>query len=325
MLQSWARDANRRTLALCLASAAFVPPAKGDRRFLANPRNTWTKSQLDMDPLTMEKAQEQERRADEASGEFLLSWNRLVSTTNWQKGRIIGQWRQTLIDLAASPASYSDEAWSRRVGGVTPQHVGRLRRVWQRFGETHGQYDGLYWSHFQAALDWDDAEMWLEGAVQNGWSVAQMRRQRWETLGGPAEEPPRDEDIVAAELDEDFSFDPEDDSAGMTLSDTPTAVRGTGEAAALDSGHVAVGDGPETADAVDFIGSDATVDESVKPEPVRPFEGLTPLPDDLAEAVETLKLAIVRHKLSGWRDVHCDDVLAALSALKQLALAPPEG
>ena len=68
-----------------------------------------------------------------------------------------------------------------------------------------GQYAGLYWSHFQAALDWPDAEMYLEGAVQNDWSVSQMRNQRWQVLGGKPELKPRDGDIVAAEVDEDFS------------------------------------------------------------------------------------------------------------------------
>ena len=68
---------------------------------------------LDPDILTAEEAQEQQSRADEASREFLRSWNRLVSTTNWEKGRIISQWREALVDLDALPASYSDEAWSR--------------------------------------------------------------------------------------------------------------------------------------------------------------------------------------------------------------------
>mgnify|MGYP000408540184 CR=1 FL=1 len=29
--------------------------------------------------------------------------------------------------------------------------------------------------------------MWLEGAIHNGWSVSQMRGQRWETVGKPGE------------------------------------------------------------------------------------------------------------------------------------------
>ena len=117
------------------------------------------------------------------SAEYIGRWNELISTTNWDKGRIICDWRDALIAAQAPPLEYSDEAWSKLVGNVTPQHVGRLRRVYQRFDNDRDSYDGLYWSHFCAALEWEDAEMWLEGAIQNEWSISQMRRQRWETLG----------------------------------------------------------------------------------------------------------------------------------------------
>ena len=101
------------------------------------------------------------------------------------EGRIIHEWRTSLVDSQASPTQYSDEAWSRRVGNVSGQHVGRLRRVFERFGGVQPSYANLYWSHFQAALDWNDAEMWLEGAVQNNWSVAQMRSSRWLAMARP--------------------------------------------------------------------------------------------------------------------------------------------
>ncbi|MDD4270995.1 MAG: hypothetical protein PHN77_22470, partial [Thermoguttaceae bacterium] len=139
---------------------------------------------------------------EQASAEFLGRWNRLVSTTNWEKGRIISAWRKAMIDSGAPPQAYSDEAWARRVGNVSGQHVGRLRRVYDRFGGGFESFPGLFWSHFQAALDWHDAEMWLEGAVQNSWSVAQMRNQRWEATGAADGEAPPDEEI-ASEFDED--------------------------------------------------------------------------------------------------------------------------
>src|SRR5271167_2615244 len=88
-----------------------------------------------------------------ASNEYLGRWNRLVSTTNWEKGRIVAEWREALIEAGAAAVVYSDEAWSRRVGSVTPQHTGRLRRVFQRFAAKRETYRGLYWSHFQAGLD----------------------------------------------------------------------------------------------------------------------------------------------------------------------------
>ena len=136
---------------------------------------------------------------EQASAEFLGRWNRLVSTTNWEKGRIISAWRKAMIDSGAPAQAYSDEAWARRVGNVSGQHVGRLRRVYDRFGGGFDSYPGLFWSHFQAALDWHDAEMWLEGAVQNSWSVAQMRNQRWEATGAADGEAPPDEEILLAD------------------------------------------------------------------------------------------------------------------------------
>ncbi len=173
------------------------------------------------DPLP-ESTETEAAVIEETSVKYLGRWNRLVSTTNWEKGRIISQWRQALLQAGASVQAHGDEAWSRRVGNVSPQHVGRLRRVYEQFGEAYSQYPGLYWSHFQAALDWHDAEMWLEGAVQNGWSVSRMRAQRWEATGGPADEAPREEDVVAAEMDEDA---PWDDAVPSTVEESVREVR----------------------------------------------------------------------------------------------------
>src|SRR5205814_4433489 len=70
----------------------------------------------------------------EASQPFVGRWNHLVSSTNWEKGRIITQWRTALEEQQLAVSEFSDEAWARLVGGVTGQHAGRLRRVFQRFG-----------------------------------------------------------------------------------------------------------------------------------------------------------------------------------------------
>ena len=173
----------------------------------------------------MSRAPQTEVAVDEASRTYIGRWNRLVSTTNWEKGRIIQEWRAALQSAGAPATESSDEAWSRLVGGVTGQHVGRLRRVYERFGAVHEEYEGLYWSHFQAALDWDDAEMWLEGSLQNTWSVSQMRRQRWEALGAVQGQEPRDQDLLSVDLDEDFPQDAAEpakvarDGAAHVLSD----------------------------------------------------------------------------------------------------------
>lgn len=243
-----------------------------------------------------------------ATEPFLGRWNRLVSTTNWEKGRIILQWREALIEANATPDRYADEAWGRTVGGVTGQHVGRLRRVYQRFGETHERFEGLFWSHYHAALDWEDAEMWLEGAVRNGWSVSKMRNQRWETLGQIEAERPREEDVVQSELDEDYE-------TGNQVA--PQADREVAEGPRHEDSDF--GDGGDNRGGIEAI---AGAEEPPLPT-VRPFEDMPELPDDMVDAYEALKLSILRHKSTGWSDVSMEDVLVSLDALKQLATAPP--
>jgi hypothetical protein len=252
-----------------------------------------------------------------ASQPFVGQWNRLVSTTNWQKGRIIIAWREALVGQGVAVTEYSDEAWSRLVGGVTGQHVGRLRRVSQRFGETHEQFAGLYWSHFQAALDWSDAEMWLEGAVQNGWSVAQMRNQRWETLGQVDAERPQAADVIANETDEDFEPGRTAEPVPHTISPEYGEVQGGPRVDGPDFGDDASGSRKNSGDY-----DDADEPSGPSAELVRPFENLPELPDDLAEAFDTMKLAILRHKTSGWEAIAAADVLRSLDALKALVTAP---
>jgi hypothetical protein len=255
-----------------------------------------------------------------ASQPYVGQWNRLVSTTNWQKGRIIGAWRQSLAGQGLPVSEYGDEAWARLVGGVTGQHVGRLRRVFARFGETYEQYAGLYWSHFQAALDWNDAEMWLEGAVSSGWSVARMRDERWRVLGEVESERPRDEDVVASETDEDSeparTSQPLSPITGQYDEVRGPRLEGPDFGDNSDSHAGAGGQAGSTAGQASS-GTPADAEELV-----RPFEGLPDLPDDLQEAMDALKLAILHHKADGWRAIGVADVLRALDGLKALTTAP---
>ncbi len=262
--------------------------------------------------------------ADSNSQPFVGRWNSLVSTTNWEKGRIICEWRESLIAAGAEATEYSDDAWAAHVGGVSSQHVGRLRRVFLRFGEVETDYDGLFWSHFFAALDWNDAEMWLEGALQNDWSVSQVRAARWEALGAPDDLKPSEDDIVDAELDEDAG----DPSGIASLDDTGPLDSGT--QAVRDPGDPdSPDDEPSDGDTADRQGAVAShtpdlAEQDDRAARARPFENMAALPDDLAEAFEGFKLAILHHKLSAWQEISRDDVLDSLEALKQLALAPSD-
>jgi hypothetical protein len=256
--------------------------------------------------------------SDDSSQPFVGRWNHLVSTTNWEKGRIIAEWRQALIDADRPARESTDEAWSRLVGFVTGQHAGRLRRVYERFGRTHEEYRGLYWSHFHAALDWDDAEMWLEGAVQSKWTVSQMRSQRWQATGAVESERPLDEEIVVAEVDEDVDPAVAREAAAQRVPEEWAEVQGPPVPEGPDFGDESQGEATAHARS---DGAAAELAEDAVPL-VRPFANLAELPEDLADAFEAFKLAILRHKAEGWRQVSLDDVTGALNSLKELAWAP---
>lgn len=246
--------------------------------------------------------------------EYVGRWKKLVSTTNWDKGRIICQWRDALIAADAPASVYSDGSWANLVGNVTPQHVGRLRRVYQRFGDFQDAYPGLHWSHFQAALDWDDADQWLDTAQQCGWSVSKMRSERWQANGAPADRRPRDEEIVTAEMDEDVNPRDDSDAGGdALLDDTRHTMR---EPSEQDDAPPFDADG-------DRASLEAMLDGDDRP-PARIFESVGDLPSDLADALEAMKIAIIHHRLSGWQAVSRDDIMTILNGLRKLALQDEE-
>ncbi len=250
---------------------------------------------------------------------FVGQWNQLISTTNWEKGRIISEWRAAAIAAGSAPTSYSDDAWARRVGGVTAPHVGRLRRVYDRFASTYATYPSIYWSHFLTALDWEDAPLWLEGACQKSWSVSQMREMRWQAHGAVESQRPTSSHLVDVDLDEDVTL--------------PAQGGGRSKDYDGDDSGVATGprsEGPDfgeeepltTFDGNKQVGPrmDDDADEPVK-SPVQPFVGLPELPPDLSDAVESFKLAVLRHKTSGWEKVSAETVNRYLDALAILLMA----
>ena len=267
------------------------------------------KEAWDKDEVVSEISDEEQGKLAEIAQPYVGQWNSLISTTNWEKGRIISEWREALIESGVDATQYSDEAWARRVGGVTAPHVGRLRRVFDRFGSTFKTYDDVYWSHFLAALDWDDAPMWLEGAAQERWSVSGMREKRWQENGAVESQRPTGSQIVEVELDEDVSLPAEGGGRNKEFD---------GESSGVASGPLYeepdFGDEEELS-AVNKADSDSEKTEDAPAAPVQPFVGLPELPDDISDAIESLKLCILRHKTDGWRDTNVDDMQKYLDAI----------
>ncbi|MCL2709875.1 MAG: hypothetical protein FWE95_03245 [Planctomycetaceae bacterium] len=257
---------------------------------------------------------------DQLSEPIVGKWNVLVSQTNWEKGALILRWRNELVAAGLPNTVYSDDAWARRVGNVSPQHVGRLRRVAERFGENNRNFSALYWSHFHAALEWDDAELWLEGAVHNDWSVAQMRMQRWEALGGTTEQKPREEDVFVVEIDEDaYSRVPSDRIEGRTVEiGAVDAVEGF-DASSVTT-PVSTPEPPKKKKEKTKIAElDCTIPATG--EILMSLKGVAEFPVDLAESLELLKVAILNHKLAGWKSISAEHVCRSLDNLKMLAVS----
>jgi hypothetical protein len=260
--------------------------------------------------------------SEEVIQRYVGRWNRLISQTNWEKGAIISQWRAALVDSGAPSSAYSDDAWSKRVEGVSSQHVGRLRRVFDRFSKNQESYKGLYWTHFLAALDWDDAELWLEGAVQSKWSIAQMRRTRWQALGGDPKSQPGEHDLVTAESDEGYSPSLESPIAEADDSDEDEE-RNRATTGPLDEEPDFGDEGSgeyQRAEQTD----DSAIEMNAPNTPaamLSPFSDLPTMPVDIAECMEQFKIAIIRHRSSGWQDIMPSDVCKVLDALRGFAMA----
>lgn len=278
-------------------SAGIIEPATlGDESAVSELGDS--SNDLQDDPVLIEMAQP-----------FVGRWNNLISTTNWEKGRIIGEWRQTLIESDAPANQYSDDAWSRRVGGVTAPHVGRLRRVYDRFSSSYETYEGLYWSHFLAALEWEDAPLWLEGAVQSNWSVSQMREHRWQAHGAVDEKRPTNSQIVEVDTDEDVVMPAQGGGRTKEYGDDSGVAAGPvhedpdfGEE---ELNPMANGNPPAPPMSTDVVEAN----------PAQPFAGLPELPDDLSDVVEELKLTILRYKSAGWQEVSAKVIQQYLDAV----------
>jgi hypothetical protein len=253
---------------------------------------------------------------DQLSEPIVGKWNVLVSQTNWEKGALILSWRSELIAAGLPNTVYSDEAWSRRVGNVTAQHVGKLRRTTERFGDAHRNYAGLYWSHFHAALEWDDAELWLEGAMQNDWSVAQMRMQRYETLGASDELKPREEDVLVSEIEEDVYTRLPDRIEGRSVE------IGAGNASEeFATSPVSAPEPPKKKEQPKKDKAKSTESENSglsTGKILMSLKGISEFPVDLAESLELLKVAILNHKLAGWKSISAEKVCRSLDSLKML-------
>lgn len=106
-----------------------------------------------------------------------------LETCNWKLGELASEWVQV--------TKKTDGELGEKIG-FSRKQVQQRRSVWERWG--HVKFDagqrawqlGLEWSHFRAAVGWDDADECLQWAIDACANVAEMiawrRAQRGEDL-----------------------------------------------------------------------------------------------------------------------------------------------
>ena len=106
------------------------------------------------------------------SEEQLISIARdAVSQCNWVVGECASKWTSRYA------RGRTDADFGQMVG-LSGDQIFQRRRVWESFGETHRKYEGLKWSFFYVALNWDDAEECLNWAQDSEATVSEMRAWR---------------------------------------------------------------------------------------------------------------------------------------------------
>jgi hypothetical protein len=110
----------------------------------------------------------------------------------WELGRLAAEWTQR------HARGRTDADLARLIGDdlVSADQVQQRRQVWERFAESRSQWPGLAWSHFYAALRWDDAADCLEWASALEATVAEMRAWRRVSHGEDAALPDVDETVL---------------------------------------------------------------------------------------------------------------------------------
>lgn len=121
-----------------------------------------------MKPITAPIAAEV-RQDQESEAAIIRAAKEAISTCNWKLGECASKWNLN---------------WARGRGdgdfgmavGMSGDQIYQRRRVWERWGGK--AVPALSWSHFYAALNWDDADDYLEWSYANSATVAEMRAYR---------------------------------------------------------------------------------------------------------------------------------------------------
>lgn len=119
----------------------------------------------------MSQAKTHPRVGDESEEQLISKAVEAVSHCRWVVGECAAKWTQRY-------ARGRTDADFGVLIGVSGDQVYQRRRVWETFAGVRGDFSALKWSHFYAALTWDDALDALRWAAEMEATVAEMRAWR---------------------------------------------------------------------------------------------------------------------------------------------------
>lgn len=119
----------------------------------------------------MSQAKTQPRVDDESEQHLINTAVEAVSQCRWVVGECAAKWTQRY-------ARGRTDAEFGLLIGVSGDQVYQRRRVWETFSSVRGEFKTLKWSHFYAALTWEDSLEALRWAQEMEATVAEMRAWR---------------------------------------------------------------------------------------------------------------------------------------------------
>lgn len=94
-----------------------------------------------------------------------------ISQCRWIVGECASKWTQR-------HARGRTDADFGQLVGLSGDQIYQRRRVWETFSDVRSQFASLKWSHFYAALNWDDAADCLQWSEETQATVAEMKAWR---------------------------------------------------------------------------------------------------------------------------------------------------
>lgn len=114
--------------------------------------------------------------ADESEESLIQTAQNAISQCRWIVGECASKWTQR-------HARGRTDADFGILVGLSGDQIYQRRRVWETFSDVQSQFGSLKWSHFYAALNWDDAADCLQWADETQSTVAEMKAWRRATRG----------------------------------------------------------------------------------------------------------------------------------------------